>query len=199
MNGFFISIASNYPHGWKTVGLLILCGLFSANANAVLFKKGDVVMGECGNIYQKGKIKAIKPNGYVLSFDPKEARPLKCVPYVWKDSFLNTYKPTQSYEIKGHGGFLWIREAHPDLRFQKGEEVGFDFRLERRALPDKVYKLMGVIRDITADGLIAIDITGGDPKGRELFEKQIGRNYMKLEDHDMFHGEKVRRLGMNQN
>ncbi|HHJ40508.1 MAG: hypothetical protein AXA67_01265 [Methylothermaceae bacteria B42] len=197
MKGLFGSIALSKFNGWQVTGFLILCAFFSANANAVLFKKGDVVMGECGDIYQKGTIKAIKPNGYVLSFDPKEARPLKCVPYVWKDGFLHRYKPTQSFAIKGHGGFLWIREAHPDLKFQRGEEVGFDFRVERKALPDKKYKLMGVIRDITSDGLIAIEITGGDPKGREEFEKRIGRNYMKLEDHDMFHGEKVRRLGFN--
>lgn len=201
-NALYVAMSTNPADlsrlGSKLIGTVILLAgafLWTSSVWAETYQEGETVLGECGEIFQRGTIKAIKKGGYVLNFKPEEARPLICVPYLWKEEFLRPYRPAKVFAIKGHRGFLWIREGHPDMKFEVGEEVGFDYQVERRG-PNATYKLTGVIKDLTQDGLISLRVIGGDPKGREEFEKRVGNNYLSLESHSMFHGEKIRRLGV---
>jgi len=162
----------------KTIWLGFIFCLLSVSVQAEHFPVGSEVLANCHGFYAKGKIKRLYKEKFVVNFY-KESRPLHCPPFAWDGMFLVPYqtKAHHAGKVKPKGEYFAKDES-----FRVGDTLEIFYKASSRGqFFDTKYTVTVKIKEISANGAAQLEITGGETKAQQVFNRWVGNNYVLLD------------------
>jgi len=161
-----------------TISLGLVFCFLSIQAKAEHFPVGTEVLANCHGFFAKGKIKRLYKEKFVVNFY-KESRPLHCPPFAWDGMFLVAYqtKAHHAGKVTPKGEYFAKEES-----FRVGDTLEIYYKASSRGqFFDTKYTVTVKIKEISANGAAQLDITGGELKAQQVFNRWVGNNYVSLD------------------